>query len=437
MRKDLRSASWGHFRTGVAQFLPRLLPNIGYGTEGYEPKVARRLRALNISAWCTAALGMIFAGIIFLDTTPGAWRPASTNLVGSVALAALPFLHRFGPQAAPAGFTIVAYAYIFIVCRQIGTGTGMQMEFLAVAAGTILFLGTDRRFLISVFSVLAVLFIVALEILVPRNTGLFPATMLFTNFMLGVPATCAILLGVVYYAVREATRAEAAAEYEYARSESLLANILPASIAARLKRRTGEVIADRYDSASILFADMAEFTARSADVDPNELVVFLNHVFTAFDRLVERHGLEKIKTTGDSYMVVAGLPTARPDHAGALALFALDMIAAATRFRDPRGRSVPFRIGIASGPVVAGVVGTSKFFYDVWGDTVNFAARMETTGEPGKIQITQETYNQLRTSFCVEPRGAVEVKGKGLVHTWFLGPPKEPSIAAGLPRASD
>ena len=200
-------------------------------------------------------------------------------------------------------------------------------------------------------------------------------------------SSTAILFSIIFYAVRQLARAEAAAEREYERSESLLSNILPPRVAERLKERSRCVIADAYPEASILFADMAGFTARASDTTPEELVRFLNDVFTKLDGLVERHGLEKIKTTGDAYMVVSGVPEPRPDHAEALAELALDMRDALVGLVDPKGREVPVRIGIASGPVVAGVVGTRKFFYDVWGDAVNIASRMESTGEAGKIQV--------------------------------------------------
>src|SRR5262249_36084653 len=189
------------------------------------------------------------------------------------------------------------------------------------------------------------------------------------------------------YALGQVARAENAAEREYERSERLLANILPSAIAARLKDESNVVIADRHDEASILFADMEGFTMQASDMAPDELVQFLNRVFSDFDRLVERHGLEKIKTTGDAYMVVSGVPTPRADHAQALAVLAIEMRETAREWRDPRGRNVPIRMGISSGSVVAGVVGTRKFFYDVWGDAVNVAARMETMGYAGKIQV--------------------------------------------------
>lgn len=182
------------------------------------------------------------------------------------------------------------------------------------------------------------------------------------------------------------------------------------------------MIADRYDAASILFADMAGFTARASDIPAEDLVQFLNRVFTDFDRLVESHGLEKIKTTGDAYMVVSGVPAPRSDHAQALGQLALDLRDAAAGLLDPRGRSVSIRFGIASGPVVAGVVGIRKFFYDVWGwgDAVNVASRMEATGEPGKIQVSQDTYERLNREFLLENRGVTDVRGKGEMQTWFL-----------------
>lgn len=411
---------WGYPAANAGHFqMPRFV-GINYGTDKYPPKVARRLRAVNITTWCASGAGSLFAIVQFLDSTPGAWKVALINVVGAISLAAVPVLHRFGPTIGAAAFASIAYVYIFVVCSLVGTDTGMQMFYLAVAAVTILLLGTDHPRLIALFYFAAVLLIIALQVYVPHNTGLFPATTVFGDFLLGVPLACAILCAVVYYAVREADRAEAVAEREYARSEALLENILPASIASRLKDRTQAVIADRYDEASVLFADMAGFTARTSDTSPDELVLFLNRVFSDFDRLVESSGLEKIKTTGDAYMVVSGVPTPPADHVRALALFALDMRTIANDLKDPHGRSVPLRIGMACGPVVAGVVGTRKFFYDVWGDAVNVASRMELTGEAGKIQLSEAVYRQLEAEFELEARGLIEIKGKGQMPTWFL-----------------
>ena len=360
----------------AASFLRSFL-NIRYGTERYPEKVARRLRALNISTWIGSALTCGFAVVQFFDVTRELWTVASANAVTSLVLAAIPLLHRFGPLAASIAFIVTVYVATFVICSLLGTGTGMQSYYFVAAALVVLYFGTERIVLASALIAVAIALTIALEVLVPNNAGLLSDAILFGNFIATAIASCGILFMIVFYALREAARAEAAAEHEYQRSETLLTNILPAAIAGRLKSRTGQVIADKFDEASILFADMAGFTARTSDTTPEELVQFLNNVFSDFDRLVEKHGLEKIKTTGDAYMVVSGVPARRIDHAPALARLALDMRDLAMDFRDPQGRSVPIRIGIASGPVVAGVVGARKFFYDVWGDAVNVASRME------------------------------------------------------------
>lgn len=406
----------------------RLLPNIRYGTERYPEKVARRLRALNLAAWIASASASSFAIAQFLD--PALWKVAAINALAAVVCAAIPLLHRFGPLVAVVCFHIFLLVYFFVVLVFLGSGTGTQFFYLVGAGLAVLFFGTERIFLAAVFVAAAAAFLIAVEALVPRDAGLLPAPMLFASFVVGTITACTVQMVIVLYALREAARAEAAAEREYERSESLLVNILPATVADRLKSRTEAVIADKFDDASILFADMAGFTARASDTDPDELVQFLNHVFTDFDRLVERHGLEKIKTTGDAYMVVSGVPSPRPDHAAALAQLALEMRAAAEELRDPHGRGVPIRIGISSGPVVAGVVGTRKFFYDVWGDAVNVASRMETTGAVGKIQVSQQTYERLKDNFVLEDCGEIEVRGKGRMRTWYLIDCKAPAIAA-------
>ncbi|MGE5146863.1 MAG: adenylate/guanylate cyclase domain-containing protein [Candidatus Eiseniibacteriota bacterium] len=397
------------------------LPSIRFGTERYPEKVARRLRALNIATWSGAAVSTFFAIVRFLDPTPDMWVRGFVNVAAAAIFAAIPLLHRLGPLAAPIVFIVATYAFIFSICQQVGTGGGAYLYYLTGAALALLFLGIERIWLAAAFTVLAATLIIVVHVVMPVNAGLMSAEKLFLgNFVTNVIANAAVLFAIVYYAVRQIARAEAAAEAEHERSETLLANILPPRVAARLKQQPGQVIADAYPEASILIADMAGFTARARDSTPDELVRFLNAVFTRFDGLVERHGLEKIKTTGDSYMVVGGVPDPRTDHAEALAHLALDMRDALSSLADARERVVPLRIGIATGPVVAGVVGTRKFFYDVWGDAVNTAARMESTGEPGRIQVAPETYERLKDRFALEERGLIEVRGKGPMRTWFL-----------------
>ena len=216
-----------------------------------------------------------------------------------------------------------------------------------------------------------------------------------------------------------ADRAERRANRERERSENLLLNILPGPIAARLK--DGPVtIADSFDSVTVLFADLVGFTSLSARIPTSELITLLNEVFSSFDALAEKHGLEKIKTIGDAYMLVGGVPTERRDHAEAVAAMALEMIEVIARRSAEAGEKLGVRIGIHSGPVVAGVIGTRKFSYDLWGDTVNTASRMESHGEPGRIQLSEATRTLLGAKFALRERGVIVIKGKGEMRTWFL-----------------
>ena len=210
-----------------------------------------------------------------------------------------------------------------------------------------------------------------------------------------------------------------ALRFQQEQSERLLLNILPEEIANRLKRGDS-TIADTFADVTVLFADIVGFTQLSSLVSPTQLVALLNDIFSTFDNLAERHGLEKIKTIGDAYMVVGGLPIPRQDHAEAIAEMALDMQQAITDFSNTHNQAFSIRIGINSGPVVAGVIGIKKFIYDLWGDTVNTASRMESHGLPGCIQVTETTYQQLQEKYSFENRGAIEVKGKGEMTTYLL-----------------
>ena len=214
-------------------------------------------------------------------------------------------------------------------------------------------------------------------------------------------------------------RAETALRHEQQRTESLLRNILPEEIAERLKREPS-TIADYYDDVTVLFADIVGFTRMSSQVEPHELVRRLNQIFSAFDELSEIHGLEKIKTIGDAYMVVGGLPTPRDDHASAIAAMALDMQAAIELFNQTSDTSISIRIGIHSGPVIAGVIGIKKFIYDLWGDTVNIASRLESHGVAGQIQVSEATRDRVSNQFVFSERGEIDLKGRGSMRTFFL-----------------
>ena len=249
-----------------------------------------------------------------------------------------------------------------------------------------------------------------------------PGKVVREAFLMANVTSAFTILAFMSYVYSEAARtAEAKLEIEQQKSEKLLLNILPYSIAQRLKE-DHSIIADHFESATVLFSDIVGFTALSEKLTPAELVARLNRIFSAFDDLAEKHGLEKIKTIGDAYMVAGGFPEERAGHAGHVAGMALDMLTALEACNQKEDQAVSIRIGMHTGPAVAGVIGIKKFVYDVWGDTVNTASRMESSGLPGRIQISQQTAALLDGEFAVEERGTVAVKGKGSMKTyWLLG----------------
>ena len=238
-------------------------------------------------------------------------------------------------------------------------------------------------------------------------------------YVLNLGAVSSIAFVLLSRFIKQKNEALRLLRLEQERSESLLLNVLPKEVAERLKEGN-QVIADYYDSASILFADLVGFTPLTAELTPREMVEVLNEVYSRFDSLVEELGVEKIRTIGDNYMVAAGLPRPRKDHAQALARLALAMNAYLASRPAVGGRRLSFRIGINSGAVIAGVIGARKFHYDVWGDSVNIASRMESQGTPGKIQVARGTYELIKEEFLCEPHGWIEVKGKGSMEIWFL-----------------
>jgi adenylate cyclase len=255
------------------------------------------------------------------------------------------------------------------------------------------------------------------------RTDRLPDGIITGFFVMNVAAVSTVAFLLLQYFVRQKDRAFLLLHQEREKSERLLYNVLPREIAPAL-REGGERIADRFEEASILFADMSGFTRLSARFPPVQILQLLNEYFSYFDTLCDRHGVEKIRTIGDNYMAACGVPRPVPAHAERLARMALEM----QEFIESRppfeGNRIRFRIGINSGPVVAGVVGLRKFHYDVWGDAVNFASRMESQGIPGKIQIARDTYELIREKFRCRRRGMVTVKGMGERQTWILQGPR-------------
>jgi guanylate cyclase len=244
-----------------------------------------------------------------------------------------------------------------------------------------------------------------------------------------------LVSSLAFFALRffvvERDKAQASLKREQARSEALLLNILPSPIAERLKAGN-QTIADGFGEVTILFADLVGFTHLSTTVSPEQLVAMLNRLFSRFDELSDRYGVEKIKTIGDAYMACAGIPIPRPDHAEAVAEMALAMRDALEQYNHEFGSTLQIRIGINTGPVVAGVIGLKKFIYDLWGDTVNLASRMESHSVPNRIQVSAATWAHLRDRYELELRGTIDIKGIGLIETYFLNGRK----GANAPRSA-
>lgn len=289
---------------------------------------------------------------------------------------------------------------------------------ITVPLGALAF--APRREAVAWFAAFAALVVLgaALEPVVQDGNNL-PTAAVIVLFAMNIAGPALVAFGLLHYFVGQRDVAYGLLRREQERSERLLLNVLPAEIAAQLKEGPRRIAA-RYECVSVLFADIVGSTALAVELPPERMVGVLDEVFSHFDALVEKHGLEKIWTMGDSYMVASGVPKARADHAQALARMALEMREYLARSETAAEVGLRFRMGMNSGPAVAGVIGQKKFQYDIWGDAVNTAARMEAHGEPGRIQVSQATYEFIKDGFACAPRGVIEVKGKGMMETWWL-----------------
>jgi len=295
---------------------------------------------------------------------------------------------------------------------------GVGLWGILAPLGALVFLEVRRavRWFVA-FLVVFLLTGVAGEVLFPDAD--LPVSFTTTMLALNIIGTASVAFALLASFAHQRNAALMALRAEQEKSEVLLLNILPRPIAERLKAAT-QTIADHFAAASVLFADVVDFTPLSQRLQPAEVVGILDRLFSRFDALVEMHGLEKVKTIGDCYMAAAGVPDPHTDHARRAALLALDMRDEVATWAVGDQPRLELRIGINSGPVIAGVIGTKRFLYDLWGDAVNTASRMESHGTPGEIQITRETYELLKEEFVCRRRGTILVKGKGQLETWYL-----------------
>jgi class 3 adenylate cyclase len=394
------------------------------GIEYRRTRLTNQYSVLTLVVTATFVLTYALAGTQFL---PILLVNAACFAVAVGAIVANARQHRLAARYLLLGAVTIATLSALLL---LGARSGFVDYLFIGAVGTFILFDRSQWFMRAAVTAVSAAGIVALAVWVPPD-GLLripirPEVAAGAQAISGLVVLALLALAVNLF-MGDTALAEARAAQALARSEELLLNILPLSISERLKG-DHHAIADGFAEVSVLFGDIVGFTELAGHLEPAAVVAMLNRVFSAFDELSERFGLEKIKTIGDAYMVAAGLPEPRPDHAEAIARMALAMQHALGEINAAEGYSLRLRIGIHTGPVVAGVIGRRKFIYDLWGDTVNVASRMESSGVPGRIQASRETFQRLETQFQWEARGPVAVKGKGEMETYLL---VGPAPAAG------
>jgi class 3 adenylate cyclase len=372
-------------------------------------KATLTLAAASISGLAVIWVATYWAlGLVQAAAIPFVYQVAS---VASLLVFARTKSYRFLRFSQGAMMTLLPFLLQWTLGGYVAS-SAVSLWALVAAIGTLFFFTADE----SIPWFVAFLALTALSGLLDpvlaRSPAAIPDLVRIAFFVLNVTGVSLTAYLLLQYAIR-------ARDEAFARSEGLLLNVLPRQIAQRLKREPG-VIAEAHDEVTVLFADVVDFTPFVEATEPQRVVGVLDEIFSTFDALAERHGLEKIKTIGDAYMVAAGLPEPRTDHAAAMADMALDMRAAFDALCEPMGLDLAIRIGMDSGPVIAGVIGRHKFIYDLWGDTVNTASRMESHGLPGRIQVSEATYDRLRGRYDFEERGEIEIKGKGRLRVYLL-----------------
>lgn len=402
------------------------------GTAGYPPRLRRRLAVTNIISAMVSLMTIPYILLYALYDWYGL-LPAIIAFSPQIILYALaPFFHRFGPTSAALYLCCIWLIFGIGYCMFFGRESGLQFYFLAGAAASLLVFGPERLILSACVTIVALIAFLVTETVFVAPLGFIRVEPIFldTLYYLTVPFAFLLIFTTSYFAFKEASQAELALESEYEFSERLLQNILPRAVAIRLRDHRTQLVADQIPSATILFADIVNFTPRAARWQPQQVIAFLGRVFSQFDAIASAHGLEKIKTIGDAYMVAGGLPEPKPDHEAAVARMALDFLDCCRQISQQVGEPVEVRIGLDTGPVVAGVLGPNKLLYDVWGDTVNTAAHMESHGVAGRIQVADCLKKRLEDRFDFELRGDIEVKGKGAMRVWFLTGAKSDPITS-------
>ena len=398
-------------------WLDRLL-SVGIVTR--DPQIVRRQRCVNAAAYVGAVTGLSYIVLTVLYDARGLLPLNAHNAMLIIMGLVLPFWHRLGENFVAVAYVLLVSIGQLYVIWMLGITSDLHI-FFTLAGAMLFFFGIRNwKLFLGFFLYASALLLFALNfapvdgILLPTDGRL--RDLVSSQTLMSVVTINAAL---IFYALALVARAEADLEQQYERSEALIATVMPAPIAARLKASEMR-IADRIEELSVLFADLVDFTPAAHDLPPEQVVGFLDSLVRAFDALAERHGVEKIKTVGDSYMAAAGFEVNGRAGAAAIGRFALAMLETNAAQAPLGGRKLDLRIGIHCGPATAGVIGDTRFSYDVWGDAVNVAARMESHGAPGRIQVSEAFHQLTREAFAFEERGTMAIKGVGEVRTYFL-----------------
>ncbi len=385
-------------------------------TEGYPPDTQRRLKIVNVIAVLIVFTNCIYALQLAMSGDEAMRPVVYLNLVLAVVVAAVPFLHRFNDVVGCLLLVVAEFGALIGFAAYFGRSGGSTLQYVVAAAAPFVIFERRRLWLVLLIVATALILHLYTWFTFPRSAAILQVEdeMLRSLYIQGAVTTFGLIAACVWYAFNLAEKAKA-------ETDAVLRNVLPESVVERLKAEPGRAIADGFASASVLFADIAGFVALARSLGPERTVDLLSRLVGAFDDLAQRHGVEKIKTIGDAYMVASGVPVPRADHAVALAAFALDMTQVAKSISAETGIELNLRMGMASGPMMAGVIGSRKFSYDVWGDPVNLASRLEGASVPGRVLICPACRDLLKDQFELEPHGTIAIKGVGPQETWFIG----------------
>jgi adenylate cyclase len=391
------------------------------GIVATDPQVIRRQRFTNVACLATAANALSHLLINALYDFRGLAVVNVYNVLLTVVALALPRLHRFGDNVVAVTLIIAIICGNLFVVAALGLASDLHIYFTLAGAMLFLFGVQQWRLFLFFFLLTAAALLLTLNF-APVDGFVLPTDgrlrdLLSSHAMINTIAINAVL---IFYALTALRRAETELEYQYARSEALVSAVLPPSIAARLKSGADSHIADRIDNLSVMFADLVGFTEASHDLPPDRVVAYLDDLVRGFEDLCKTHGVDKIKSIGDGCMAVAGLDGEARNGAIAVGKLSMAMIAQNAARKPLGNHKLGLRVGLHCGPAMAGVIGGTRFSYDVWGDAVNIAARMESTGETDRIQVSEAFRALAGDAFSYEARGTTELKGIGETKTYFL-----------------